>query len=183
MVAEEASVGRQRLPVASRVRRELSPAETHAIREMVRQARASGAAFTGPERLVEAADQVGVEAALLDKELAERVGYDKDALGRNGGKSASIAASVDPMSDTEGAARRALWTQRYRPACSRQHSTTPERPRVVHLYALTRRRCESTSPSSPPDSHTFTTRTTGPRSVYTSGTFAVRGPVVPPPSS
>ena len=55
----------------------------------------------------------------------------------------------------------------------------PELAHVRTRTSVSRRR------PAPPDSHPFTTRATAPGrlDVHTSGTFAVRGPVVPPATS
>jgi len=62
---------------------QLSGAEQDAVRELVRQARASGALLTGPGGLLKQLTKMVVEAA-LDEEMSEHLGYDKgDQAGRN----------------------------------------------------------------------------------------------------
>ena len=80
----------------------LSPAETDAVRELVAQARASGAAFTGPDGLLKQLTELVVEAA-LDEEMAEHVGYDKGApVGRNRGNSRNGKRATTVITDNAG---------------------------------------------------------------------------------
>jgi putative transposase len=57
---------------------ELSAAEQDGIRELVRQARASGTSLTGPGGLLKQLTKMVVETA-LEEEMSEHLGYDKHA--------------------------------------------------------------------------------------------------------
>jgi len=81
---------------------ELSPAEQEAIRELVRSARASGSALTGPEGLLKQLTKLVVEAA-LDEEMSDHLGYDKhDPMGRNRGNSRNGRRSKTVITDNAG---------------------------------------------------------------------------------
>jgi transposase-like protein len=57
--------------------------EEDTIRELVRQARASGIAMTGPDGLLKMLEKTVIEAC-LDEEMTDHLGYDKhDPVGRN----------------------------------------------------------------------------------------------------
>ena len=82
--------------------RELTPAEQDAVRALVRQARASGAALTGPGGLLKQLTKMVVEAA-LDEEMSEHLGYDKHAPeGRNRGNSRNGKRSKTVLTDNTG---------------------------------------------------------------------------------
>ena len=81
----------------------LTPAEQDTVRELVRQARASGAALTGPGGLLKQLTKMVVEAA-LDEEMSEHLGYDKgDQAGRNRGNSRNGKRSKTVVTDNAGA--------------------------------------------------------------------------------
>ncbi len=81
---------------------ELTAAEQDAIRELVRQARASGTALTGPGGLLKQLTKMVVEAA-LDEEMSEHLGYDKgDQAGRNRGNSRNGKRSKMVITDHVG---------------------------------------------------------------------------------
>lgn len=81
---------------------ELTAAEQDAVRELVRQARASGTALTGPGGLLKQLTKMVVEAA-LDEEMGGHLGYDKgDAAGRNGGNSRNGKRSKTVTTDNAG---------------------------------------------------------------------------------
>lgn len=81
---------------------ELTAAEQDAVRELVRQARASGTALTGPGGLLKQLTKMVVEAA-LDEEMSEHLGYDKgDQAGRNGGNSRHGKRSKTVITDNAG---------------------------------------------------------------------------------
>ena len=68
----------------------------------MRQARASGAALTGPDGLLKQLTKLVVEAA-LDEEMAEHVGYDKGApVGRNRGNSRNGKRAKTVITDSAG---------------------------------------------------------------------------------
>ena len=82
---------------------ELTAAEQDAVRELVRQARASGTALTGPGGLLKQLTKMVVEAA-LDEEMSEHLGYDKgDQAGRNRGNSRNGKRSKTVITDNAGA--------------------------------------------------------------------------------
>ena len=67
--------------------RELSPVESAAVKDLVRRARRSRIAQTGPDGLLKAMTKTVVEAA-LEEEIADHLGNDKHAVeGRNRGNS------------------------------------------------------------------------------------------------
>jgi putative transposase len=81
---------------------ELSPAEQDAVRELVRQARASGAALTGPDGLLKQLTKMVVEAA-LDEEMTEHLGYQPgDPEGRNGANSRNGKRAKTVITDNAG---------------------------------------------------------------------------------
>jgi len=81
---------------------ELTAAEQDAVRELVRQARASGTALTGPGGLLKQLTKMVVEAA-LDEEMSEHLGYDKgDQAGRNRGNSRNGKRSKTVITDNAG---------------------------------------------------------------------------------
>ena len=81
----------------------LTPAEQDTVRELVRQARASGTSLTGPGGLLKQLTKMVVEAA-LDEEMSEHLGYDKgDQAGRNRGNSRNGKRSKTVVTDNAGA--------------------------------------------------------------------------------
>ena len=81
----------------------LSPAEQDAIRELVRQARSSGLALTGPDGLSKQLTKMVVETA-LDEEMSEHLGYDKgEVAGRNRGNSRNGKRPKTVTTDNAGA--------------------------------------------------------------------------------
>lgn len=81
---------------------ELTSAEQDAVRELVRQARASGASLTGPDGLLKQLTKMVVEAA-LDEEMSEHLGYDKgDQAGRNRSNSRNGRRSKTVITDNAG---------------------------------------------------------------------------------
>ena len=81
---------------------ELSQAETEALRELVRQARASGSALTGPDGLLKQLTKMVVETA-LEEEMSEHLGYDKGtAQGRNRGNSRNGKRAKTVTTDNAG---------------------------------------------------------------------------------
>lgn len=65
----------------------LEDQELELARELVRQARASGMALTGPGGLLKSVTKLVIETA-LEEEMSEHLGYDKHAVeGRNRGNS------------------------------------------------------------------------------------------------
>ena len=58
----------------------MKAAQRAAVRELVRQARASGAALTGPGGLLKALTKTVLESA-LEEEMSEHLGYDKHDTG------------------------------------------------------------------------------------------------------
>jgi hypothetical protein len=84
---------------------ELTAAEQDAVRELVRQARASGTALTGPGGLLKQLTKMVVEAA-LDEEMSEHLGYDKgDHAGRNRGNARHGKRSKTVITDNAGRSR------------------------------------------------------------------------------
>jgi putative transposase len=82
--------------------RELSADEIAVIENLVRQARDSGVALTGPDGLLKALTKSVIETA-LDEELAEHLGYDKhDAQGRNLGNSRNGKRTKTVLTDNAG---------------------------------------------------------------------------------
>jgi len=80
----------------------LTAAEQDAVRELVRQARASGTALTGPGGLLKQLTKMVVEAA-LDEEMSEHLGYDKHAPeGRNLGNSRNGKRTKTVVTDNAG---------------------------------------------------------------------------------
>ena len=80
----------------------LTPAEQDTVRELVRQARASGTSLTGPGGLLKQLTKMVVEAA-LDEEMSEHLGYDKgDPEGRNRGNSRNGRRSKTVVTDNAG---------------------------------------------------------------------------------
>ncbi len=80
----------------------LTAAEQDAIRELVRRARASGTALTGPGGLLKQLTKMVVEAA-LDEEMSEHLGYDKHAPeGRNLGNSRNGKRTKTVVTDNAG---------------------------------------------------------------------------------
>lgn len=81
---------------------ELSPAELDAVRQMVKTARSSGAALTGPDGLLKALTKLVVESA-LQEEMTEHLGYEAgDITGRNGGNSRNGLRTKTVITDTCG---------------------------------------------------------------------------------
>lgn len=81
---------------------DLSAAEQDAVRELVRRARASGTALTGPDGLLKQLTKMVVESA-LDEEMSEHLGYDKgDTAGRNRGNSRNGKRSKTVITDNAG---------------------------------------------------------------------------------
>jgi putative transposase len=81
---------------------QLSAAEQDAVRELVRQARASGTSLTGPGGLLKQLTKMVVEAA-LDEEMSEHLGYDKGAPeGRNRGNSRNGRRTKTVVTDNAG---------------------------------------------------------------------------------
>ena len=81
---------------------ELSPAELDAVRQMVKTARSSGAALTGPDGLLKALTKMVVESA-LQEEMTEHLGYEAgEATGRNGGNSRNGLRTKTVITDTCG---------------------------------------------------------------------------------
>jgi len=81
----------------------LTAAEQDTVRELVRQARASGTSLTGPGGLLKQLTKMVVEAA-LDEEMSEHLGYDKgDQAGRNRGNSRNGKRSKTVVTDNAGA--------------------------------------------------------------------------------
>src|SRR3954452_19956188 len=82
--------------------RELSPAELAAVEDLVRQARQSGIALTGPDGLLKAMTKTVIEAA-LEEEIADHLGYDKHAVeGRNRANSRNGTRSKTVLPDACG---------------------------------------------------------------------------------
>ena len=80
----------------------LTPAEQETVRELVRQARASGTALTGPGGLLKQLTKMVVEAA-LDEEMSEHLGYDKGAPeGRNRSNSRNGKRGKTVVTDNAG---------------------------------------------------------------------------------
>ena len=80
----------------------LTAAEQDTVRELVRQARASGAALTGPGGLLKQLTKTVLEAA-LDEEMSEHLGYDKHARpGRNRGNSRNGKRTKTVLTDDAG---------------------------------------------------------------------------------
>jgi putative transposase len=81
---------------------ELSQADKEVIAELVRAARASGSALTGPDGLLKELTKMVVETA-LDEEMSEHLGYDKHAPeGRNRGNSRNGKRSKTVITDNAG---------------------------------------------------------------------------------
>jgi hypothetical protein len=81
---------------------ELTAAEQDAVRELIRQARASGTALTSPGGLLKQLTKMVVEAA-LDEEMSEHLGYDKgDHAGRNRGNARHGKRSKTVITDNAG---------------------------------------------------------------------------------
>ena len=81
---------------------QLSGAEQDAVRELVRQARASGVLLTGPGGLLKQLTKMVVEAA-LDEEMSEHLGYDKgDQAGRNKANSRNGRRTKTVITDNAG---------------------------------------------------------------------------------
>ncbi|MFI7494446.1 IS256 family transposase [Kocuria sp. M4R2S49] len=81
---------------------ELSAAEQETVRELVRQARANGAALTGPGGLLKQLTKMVVEAA-LDEEMNEHLGYEHgEPGGRNRGNSRNGRRSKTVITDNAG---------------------------------------------------------------------------------
>ena len=81
---------------------ELSPAELDAVRQMVKTARASGSALTGPDGLLKALTKLVVESA-LQEEMTEHLGYEAgDVQGRNGGNSRNGVRTKTVITDSCG---------------------------------------------------------------------------------
>jgi putative transposase len=77
--------------------------EQDTVRELVRQARASGTALTGPGGLLKRLTKMVVEAA-LDEEMSEHLGYDNGAPeGRNRGNSRNGKRTKTVVTDNAGA--------------------------------------------------------------------------------
>jgi transposase-like protein len=80
----------------------LTPAEQETVRELVRQARASGTSLTGPGGLLKQLTKMVVEAA-LDEEMSEHLGYDKGApQGRNRSNSRNGKRTKTVVTDNAG---------------------------------------------------------------------------------
>jgi transposase-like protein len=80
----------------------LSAAEQDAVRELVRQARASGMSLTGPDGLLKQLTKMVVEAA-LDEEMSDHLGYDKgDQAGRNRANSRNGKRTKTVITDNAG---------------------------------------------------------------------------------
>lgn len=80
----------------------LTTAEQDTVRELVRQARASGASLTGPDGLLKQLTKMVVEAA-LDEEMSEHLGYDKgDQAGRNRANSRNGKRTKTVITDNSG---------------------------------------------------------------------------------
>ena len=80
----------------------LTAAEQDTVRELVRQARASGTALTGPGGLLKQLTKMVVEAA-LDEEMSEHLGYDNGAPeGRNRGNSRNGKRTKTVVTDNAG---------------------------------------------------------------------------------
>ncbi len=80
----------------------LTAAEQDTVRELVRQARASGTALTGPGGLLKQLTKMVVEAA-LDEEMSEHLGYDSGAPeGRNRGNSRNGKRTKTVVTDNAG---------------------------------------------------------------------------------
>jgi putative transposase len=80
----------------------LTAVEQDAVRELVRQARASGTALTGPGGLLKQLTRMVVEAA-LDEEMSEHLGYDKgDQAGRNRANSRNGKWTKTVVTDNAG---------------------------------------------------------------------------------
>ena len=80
----------------------LTAAEQETVRELVRQARASGTSLTGPGGLLKQLTKMVVEAA-LDEEMSEHLGYDKGAPeARNRGNSRNGKRSKTVVTDNAG---------------------------------------------------------------------------------
>ncbi len=79
-----------------------SAEELEIARELVRTARARGAALTGPDGMLKALTKTVIETA-LDEEMSEHLGYDKhEAAGRNGGNSRNGARTKTVLTDNVG---------------------------------------------------------------------------------
>ena len=77
--------------------------ELELARELVRRARASGMALTGPGGLLRLVTKLVIETA-LEEEMSEHLGYDKHAMeGRNRGNSRNGKRSKTVLTDTAGA--------------------------------------------------------------------------------
>jgi len=82
--------------------RELSADEIAVVEGLVRQARDSGVALTGPDGLLKALTKTVIETA-LDEEINEHLGYDKHAPeGRNRGNSRNGKRSKTVLTDNAG---------------------------------------------------------------------------------
>jgi len=81
----------------------LEDQELELARELVRQARASGMALTGPGGLLKSVTKLVIETA-LEEEMSEHLGYDKHAMeGRNRGNSRNGKRSKTVLTDAAGA--------------------------------------------------------------------------------
>ncbi|KLU10935.1 IS256 family transposase [Kocuria sp. SM24M-10] len=81
---------------------QLSQVEQDAVRELVRQARASGVALTGPDGLLKLLTKQVVEAA-LDEEMNEHLGYEPGVPeGRNRGNSRNGRRTKTVITDNAG---------------------------------------------------------------------------------
>jgi putative transposase len=81
---------------------QLSAAEQDTVRELVRAARASGAALTGPGGLLKQLTKMVVEAA-LDEEMNEHLGYQPgEPEGRNRGNSRNGKRAKTVITDNAG---------------------------------------------------------------------------------
>ena len=80
----------------------LSATEQDAVRELVRQARASGTSLTGPDGLLKQLTKMVVEAP-LDEEMSAHLGYAKGAqAGRNRGNSRNGRRTKTVITDNAG---------------------------------------------------------------------------------
>ncbi|SDS76938.1 IS256 family transposase [Microlunatus soli] len=85
--------------------RELSAEEIAVVEGLVRQARDSGVALTGPDGLLKALTKTVIETA-LDEEINDHLGYDKHAPeGRNRGNSRNGKRSKTVLTDNAGEVR------------------------------------------------------------------------------
>jgi putative transposase len=81
----------------------LEDQELELARELVRQARASGMALTGPGGLLKSVTKLVIETALEEK-MSEHLGYDGHAVeGRNRGNSRNGKPSKTVLTDAAGA--------------------------------------------------------------------------------